>query len=351
MVNLQALVRPNIKNLQPYSSARDEFHGPAAIFLDANENSLGSTLDKPLNRYPDPRQKALKERISQIKNIQRERIFLGNGSDEAIDLLIRAFCEPGRDHILIMPPTYGMYRVCAEINNVAVEEVPLRPGFQMDVQQVLQQLRPSTRLVFICSPNNPSGNLLSRPDVQTILDQTRGLVVVDEAYIDFCPQDSLMPLLKDYPHLILLQTLSKAWGLAALRLGMAFADPFIIEILNKIKPPYNINGMTQQLALQALDQIDSQQDMVARIIAQRRCLEEEFKNLPMVETIYPSAANFLLVRFKQSDKVFRRLKEAGIIVRDRSKALHCHNCLRITVGTETENQILIKTLKSMEQDL
>ena len=350
MVNLQALVRPNIKDLQPYSSARDEFHGQAAIFLDANENSLGSTLEQPLNRYPDPRQSALKERISRIKNIGTEGIFLGNGSDEAIDLLIRAFCEPGREHILIMPPTYGMYRVCAEINNVAVEEVPLQPDFQMAVQHVLQQLGPSTRLVFICSPNNPSGNLLSRRDVQTILDQTRGLVVVDEAYIDFCAQDSLMPLLKDYPNLVILQTLSKAWGLAALRLGMAFADPFIIEILNKIKPPYNINGMTQKLALQALHQSDRQQDMLTRLIAQRRRLEEELKNIPTVETIYPSAANFLLVRFNQSENVFRQLKEAGIIVRDRSKALHCHNCLRITVGTETENQILIDTLKNMEQD-
>lgn len=346
MIDLHALVRENIKNLKPYLSARDEFQGQADIFLDANENALGSTIDASLNRYPDPRQRKLKNRIGKIKNIASGKIFLGNGSDEVIDLLIRAFCEPARDKIMIMPPTYGMYQVCADINNVEVLKVALTRDFKIDFKNVFDQIDEFLRLIFICSPNNPTGNLMDRSDIESILQKTKGLVVVDEAYIDFASQESLISNLSDYPNLIIMQTLSKAWGLASLRLGMAFADPFLSNVLTNIKPPYNVNGMTQKLVLQALQDTRRQKQMVQEIIDQREFLELELKCIPFVEKIHPSDANFLLVRFTDAPAIFRHLMSSGIIVRDRSKAFNCENCLRITVGTQQENFKLIDTLKT-----
>ncbi|HUQ96702.1 MAG TPA: aminotransferase class I/II-fold pyridoxal phosphate-dependent enzyme, partial [Chitinophagaceae bacterium] len=260
--NLDSLIRPNIKKLTPYSSARDEFKGTAKIFLDANENSLGSPLTKWYNRYPDPLQWELKEKIAAIKNIPAENILLGNGSDECIDLLQRAFCEPALDNIVICPPTYGMYEVSAQVNNVAVKTAPLTPAFQLDLNALQEVVDAHTKIIFLCSPNNPTGNSLVREDVELILNAFDGIVVLDEAYINFSRQRSFIAELADYPNLVILQTFSKAWGLAALRLGMAFASTEIISVLNKIKPPYNINGATQELALQAVGRLDEVNAMI-----------------------------------------------------------------------------------------
>lgn len=348
MINLESLVRKNIKNLKPYSSARDDFHGDADIFLDANENSFGSPLEKPWNRYPDPHQWILKEKLGQIKNISMDRIFLGNGSDEAIDLLIRAFCEPLQDQIMILPPTYGMYEVCASINNVEVKAIPLTKDFGINLDAVVHELNERIRLLFICSPNNPTANLMSLSDIEIILKKAKGLVVIDEAYIDFAPQDSLISLLNTYTNLVILQTFSKAWGLASIRLGIAFADPFIINVLNNIKPPYNINGVTQQMAGDALENLKKKTKMVSSILEQRKYLENNLKQLKIVKRVFSSEANFLLVRFDDSELIFKKLMNVGVIVRDRSRAIHCENCLRITVGTEAENKRLVTTLKKME---
>jgi len=348
MIKLESLVRKNIKNLKPYSSARDDFHGDAEIFLDANENSFGSPLAKQWNRYPDPHQRVLKERLGQIKKISSDRIFLGNGSDEAIDLLIRAFCEPLQDQIMILPPTYGMYQVCAAINNVEVKQIPLKKTFGIDVDAVINELNKTIRLLFICSPNNPTANLMNISAIEIILQRSKSLVVIDEAYIDFASQDSLVSLLDRYSNLVILQTFSKAWGLASIRLGMAFADPFIINILNNIKPPYNVNGVTQKMALEALQNFKRKTEMVSSILEQRKYLENDLKRLKLVDKVFSSDANFLLVRFKDSHLVFKKLMDTGIIVRDRSTNIHCENCLRITVGTEEENKRLVDTLKKME---
>lgn len=348
MIKLESLVRENIRNLKPYSSARDEFKGKADIFLDANENSLGSPIQSQWNRYPDPRQTELKEAISELKNVSLDRIFLGNGSDEAIDLLIRAFCEPARDQIMIMPPTYGMYQVCADINNVGIISCPLTSDFNLDVEGILNRLTDSLKMLFICSPNNPTANAMKQADIEQILQNTNAIVVVDEAYIDFSSKTSLIPLLNLYPNLVILQTFSKAWGLASLRLGMAFADPYIIHILTNIKPPYNISGLTQQMALEAIQNLELKNEMVATILNQRRYIMDNLIQLYMIDRIFPSDTNFVLVRFKNSKSVFDRLIQSGIIVRDRSKALHCENCLRFTVGTESENKRLIEKLKTLD---
>ncbi len=349
MINLESLVRENIRNLKPYSSARDEFKGKADIFLDANENALGSPIQSQWNRYPDPRQTELKKAISKLKNISSERIFLGNGSDEAIDLLIRAFCEPGRDQIMIMPPTYGMYQVCADINNVGVIRCPLTTDFNLDVTGISGLLTDSVKMLFICSPNNPSANAMRQLGIEAILQNTSTIVVVDEAYIDFSGKPSLLPLLDKYPNLVILQTFSKAWGLASLRLGMAFADPYIIHILTNIKPPYNISGLTQQMVLEAIQNLESKNKMVDTLLAQRTFLMESLQKLKMVDQVFPSETNFVVVRFKNSKPIFEQLIQSGIIVRDRSKALHCENCLRFTVGTESENKKLIEKLKSLDE--
>lgn len=343
--NLNNLVRENIKNLTPYSSARDEFKGEAKIYLDANENSYGSPLTKWYNRYPDPLQWALKEKIGKIKNIAPENILLGNGSDECIDLLIRAFCEPGKDNIVICPPTYGMYEVYGNINGVDCIKIPLTKDFQLDMDALQEEVDAATKILFFCSPNNPTGNSLNRQDLETILHAFDGLVVIDEAYINFSRQRSFAAELAEYPNLVILQTFSKAWGLAALRLGMTLASPEIINILNKIKPPYNINAATQELALRALDNLDDVNAMIKTIVGEREALATALQQLSIVQQVYKSDANFLLVQVTDANSIYDYLKNKGIIVRNRSNVLLCEGCLRITVGTENENKDLLAQLQ------
>jgi len=342
--NLDALVRENIKRVKPYSSARDEFSGEARIFLDANENSLGSPLVKWYNRYPDPYQNAVKEKISAIKQVAPEQIFLGNGSDECIDLLYRCFCEPGRSKAMICPPTYGMYEVSAGINDVELVSVPLLPNFQLNLPAMLDQLDVQTRLVWICSPNNPTGNSIDFNDIEILLNNFNGLVVVDEAYINFARQRSLLAQLGEYPNLVVMQTFSKAWGLAGLRLGMAFASAPLIALLNKIKPPYNINQATQELAVKALEEVGQVNDMIREIVEMREALAAVLAQSPFVLKVYPSDANFLLVKVKDAAGVYGFLLDKGIVVRDRSRVILCDGCLRITIGTETENTELVDAL-------
>ena len=349
--DLNSLVRPNIRNLTPYSSARDEFKGVAKIYLDANENSYGSPLTKWYNRYPDPLQWDLKKKIGAIKNIAPENILLGNGSDECIDLLIRAFCEPGQDNIVICPPTYGMYEVYGNINGVAVKKIPLTPTYQLDMEALQEEVDAATKILFFCSPNNPTGNSLNRQDLETILHSFDGLVVIDEAYINFSRQRSFAAELAEYPNLVILQTFSKAWGLAALRLGMALASEEIIAVLNKIKPPYNINAATQELALKALDNLDEVNAMITTLVEEREALGAALKALPIVEKVHPSDANFLLVQVKEANAVYAYLKEQGTIVRNRSNVLLCEGCLRITVGTEKENKELQQQLAQFAAQL
>ncbi len=346
MFDLNQLLRDNIRNLIPYSSARDEFQGEASVFLDANENSFGSPLTKWYNRYPDPLQWKVKEKLSEIKQVPAENIFLGNGSDECIDLLIRAFCEPGKDNILICPPTYGMYEVSANINDVALKKVPLTPAFQLDLPGIESAIDDNTKIVFLCSPNNPTGNSLDRDDVEILLNNYWGIVVIDEAYINFSGFRSFIQELKEYPNLVIMQTMSKAWGLAALRLGMAFAGREIIDVLNKVKPPYNINQATQELVLKALDNIDQVNSMIIEIVNNRRLLEEQLSELSMVRQIYPSDANFLLVKVDDARGLYRYLIEKGIVVRDRSNVQLCEGCLRITVGTSAENEKLLQSMQA-----
>ena len=344
MFNLTDLLRPNIRNLTPYSSARDEFKGEASVFLDANENSYGSPLTKWYNRYPDPLQWKVKEKLSEIKGVPANRIFLGNGSDECIDVLIRMVCEPGIDNILIVPPTYGMYQVSADINNVAVKKVPLTPEFQLDLPGIENAIDDQTKIIFLCSPNNPTGNSLHKEDIEAILNNYFGLVVIDEAYINFSKFRSFTQDLVDYPNLVIMQTLSKAWGLAALRVGMAFASEEIISVMNKVKPPYNINQASQELVLKALEEVGQVNDMIKEIVAQRTLLEQELLKLSTVKKIYPSDANFLLVQVQEARRLYEYLLLKGIVVRDRSNVTLCEGCLRITVGTRAENQDLLKAV-------
>lgn len=347
--DLDKLVRENIKKLKPYSSARSEFSGVAKIFLDANENSLGSPLAKWYNRYPDPLQRELKKKIGSIKNIDPENILLGNGSDECIDLLIRAFCNPKEDAILICPPTYGMYQVYAHINDVMVKEIPLLSSFQLDMQRLENELHAPVKLIFLCSPNNPTGNSLEREDIETILTHFDGIVVVDEAYINYSRHRSFLTELKEYPNLVVMQTFSKAWGLAALRLGMSVASKEIVDVLNKLKPPYNINGATQDLALQALDKLDDVNAMIVETVKERNELVKQLTRLPFVKKIFPSDANFVLVQMKKATAVYSYLKDKGIIVRNRSHIILCEDCLRITIGTPNQNALLLKELEDYEE--
>ena len=349
MFNLDALVRTNIRTLKPYSSARDEFKGEASIFLDANENSLGSPLVKWYNRYPDPLQLKVKEKIAFIKKISVDQIFLGNGSDEAIDLLYRCFCEPGIDEVVIFPPTYGMYEVSANINNVKLNRVPLTEQFQLDLEALEQAIKPSTKIIWICSPNNPTGNSIDREAIEMILNNFDGLVVIDEAYINFSRQKSWLSDLQDYPNLVILQTLSKAWGLAGIRLGMAFASPEIIGYLNKVKPPYNISEPVQELAVKALEEIGQVNDMIVTLVNERQNMVSSLLQNEEVVKIYPSDANFLLVKFKDASGLYKYFVEQGIVVRDRSNVNLCEGCLRITVGTPLENTKLLESLNSFNQ--
>ena len=347
MVDVFLLARKNILELEPYSSARDEFSGKARIFMDANENAYGAPLEavKDFHRYPDPRQRKLKEKLSQIYGLPEERIFLGNGSDEAIDLLIRVFAQPGKDRILLTPPTYGMYKVCAQINDVGIENVPLTSEFQLNLPALKSALKPPVKIMFLCSPNNPTGNAFPLNEIEQILQEFNGILVVDEAYIDFAPKKSAFPLLDRYPHLAILRTFSKAWGSAKIRLGMAFGSPQVISLLNKIKMPYNVSGLTQEAALRLLENRDAWQNGIKTIIRQREELIRQLKTLPVVKHIFPSDTNFILVRFERAKEVYRYLTQKGIIVRDRTSALHCEDCLRITVGTEEENAQLIGALR------
>ena len=346
--DINSLVRENIKKLKPYSSARDEFKGEAKVYLDANENSFGSPLTKWYNRYPDPLQWKLKEKISGIKSVPPQNILLGNGSDECIDLLVRAFCEPVIDNIIICPPTYGMYEVCANISNVPVKEVRLTQNFQLDMEGLQNAVDGNTKIIFLCSPNNPTGNSLIREDVEILLNNFDGLVVVDEAYINFSRQRSLSVELQDYPNLVVMQTFSKAWGLASLRLGMLMASVEIIAVLNKIKPPYNINQCTQDLAMKALDNLEDVNGMIVEIVRQRDELAQALMEIPYVQLVYPSDANFLLVKMGNATAVYDFLKEQGIIVRNRSNVILCEDSLRITVGTEGENRELTNAMKSFK---
>ena len=342
---LNRLVRDNIKKLKPYSSARSEFSGTAKVFLDANENSFGSPLTKWYNRYPDPLQWELKKKITSIKNVAAENMLLGNGSDECIDLLIRAFCDPQKDNIIICPPTYGMYEVYAHINDVEVKEVALLTNYQLDLESIENSIDENTKLIFLCSPNNPTGNSLEREDIEMVLNNFEGMVVIDEAYINYSRHRSFLAELKDYPNLVVMQTFSKAWGLAALRLGVNFASTEIIDILNKIKPPYNINQATQELALKALDNLEDVNAMIKETIKEREVLVKELVQLPLVEKVFPSDANFVLAKMDDATATYNYLKEKGIIVRNRSNVILCEDCLRITVGTPQQDQQLLQTLK------
>ena len=344
MFNLEKLTRDNIKNLVAYSSARDEFTGEAKVFLDANENSLGSPLTKWYNRYPDPHQIAVKAALGTVKGIAAEHIFLGNGSDECIDLLFRCFCNPGKDNVVICPPTYGMYEVSANINDVEIRKAPLLESFQLDLIHLETLVDENTKIIWLCSPNNPTGNSLNREDIETVLNNFKGIVVVDEAYINFAKQKTFTQELSEYPNLVVLQTFSKAWGLAGLRLGMAFASVDIINILNKVKPPYNINQATQDLALKALEEVGQVNDMIKEIVDMREALVAVFSKMPTVEKVYPSDANFLLVKLKNAKKVYEFLLTKGIVLRDRSSVKLCDDCLRITIGTEKENTILVDAM-------
>ncbi len=341
LVDVNSLVRKNVLKLKPYSSARDDFKGNASVFLDANENPYPSLF----NRYPDPHQLKLKEKISRIKGVKSEQIFLGNGSDEPIDLLIRAFCEPGVDNVIIPQPTYGMYTVSADINAVEIKTINLTSDFDIDLAATEGAWDEKSKLLFLCSPNNPSGNLLTKDKIESLLKKLSGIVIVDEAYIDFTDYPGFLPLLNKYNNLVVLQTLSKAWGLAGIRLGMCFSNVEIIKILNKIKSPYNINILTQDVAEKSLNEIEQKNNWVKEIKVQREFLRNELTKIRIVEKVYPSDANFLLTRVKNASATYKLLVAKGIITRDRSNVVLCDNCLRITVGTPDENQVLLNELK------
>ena len=343
MKSLQELTRPNIWALKPYSSARDEYSGKtASVFLDANENPYNA----PNNRYPDPLQKELKALIAPVKKVKPEQIFLGNGSDEAIDLLFRAFCRPGIDNVEAIHPTYGMYEVCADINDVEYRKVLLDEKFQFKAEDLLRASDENTKLIFLCSPNNPTGNNLDAKEIITLLREFQGIVIVDEAYIDFSTQPSFIGILDEYPNLVILQTFSKAWGCAAIRLGMAFASPDIIGIFSKIKYPYNINLLTQQEALRMMQRHYEVQRWISTLLEERARLMQAFTQLPCCKKVFPTDANFFLTRVSNAKAIYDYLVDQGIIVRNRSNITRCEDCLRITVGTRPENDALLEALRN-----
>lgn len=345
MRSLEELVRPNVWRMQPYSSARNEFQGNASVFLDANENPW----NEPINRYPDPLQRQVKARLSQLKGVESRSIFLGNGSDEAIDLVIRAFCEPKADNIVTITPSYGMYEVAAETNDVECRKVALDERFDLDVAALWAAADAHTKVIYLCSPNNPSGNSLNREAIYQLLRGFEGLVVVDEAYIDFSAQPSFLAELSQYPNLIVLQTFSKAWGAAAIRLGMAFAAPVIIEVLNKIKYPYNINLLVQNKALELMENEAEMRQEVKAILAERVRMAKLLSEAPFGFEVFPSDANFLLVRVGDADRLYKALVDRGIIVRNRNRVLKCQGCLRITIGLPAENDLLLRALSEEVQ--
>jgi histidinol-phosphate aminotransferase len=344
--NINNLVRSNVAGLKPYSSARDEYQstGSEMVFLDANENPFQTDV----NRYPDPQQRSLKTELAKIKNVSTEHILLGNGSDEVLDLLFRAFCEPGKDNVLTLPPTYGMYKVLANINNIENREVLLNSDFEPNVEEILDSVDQNTKMIFLCSPNNPTGNSFSEEKIIYILENFNGLVVIDEAYIDFSNKESWLNELKEYPNLVITQTLSKAFGMAGIRLGICYASVEIIQILNKIKPPYNVNELTQ---LRALDRVLNKQCVdleIADLLKQRTVLSEDLVEVNFIENIYPSDANFILVKVDDANKRYDQLLEKGIVIRNRTTQPLCENTLRFTVGTGEENKKLIEALKNIE---
>ncbi|MGM9796823.1 MAG: histidinol-phosphate transaminase [Parabacteroides sp.] len=340
MRSLEELVRPNVWRMQPYSSARNEFQGNASVFLDANENPW----NEPINRYPDPLQRQVKARLSQLKGVDSASIFLGNGSDEAIDLVIRAFCEPKTDNMVTIAPSYGMYEVAAETNNVACRKVALDDRFDLDLPALWAAVDAHTKVIYLCSPNNPSGNSLNREAIYQLLRGFEGLVVVDEAYIDFSSQPSFLTELPQHPNLIVLQTFSKAWGAAAIRLGMAFAAPAIIDVLNKIKYPYNINLLVQNRALELMENEAEMRREIQVILAERARMAQRLSEAPFGFEVFPSDANFLLVRVGDADRLYNALVDRGIIVRNRNRVLKCQGCLRITIGLPAENDLLLDAL-------
>lgn len=345
MRNINNIVRKNIRDLVPYSSAREEYSGKNAIFLDANENPFNF----PLNRYPDPLQMELKEKIASVKNIRMEKIFLGNGSDEAIDLLIRVFCEPGVDNIVSISPTYGMYEVCADINNVEFRKVILTTDFQLDTEALLKAKDNNTKLIFLCSPNNPTSNCFKEDDILQLLERFDGLVILDEAYIDFAKCDGFLKQLNKFQNLVILQTFSKYYALAGIRLGMCFASLEIIQYLNKVKYPYNVNTLTQTKVLELIENFENESQIwIQKILQQRKIVLEALSKFAFIKKIYPSDANFLLVKMDRARDILAYLREKGIIVRDRSNFPLCEGCLRITIGTEEENKQFLEELNNYE---
>ncbi|MGS2726187.1 histidinol-phosphate transaminase [Psychroserpens sp. BH13MA-6] len=343
--DIQQFIRPNVLSMKPYASARDEFkdHQADLVFLDANENPY----DTGYNRYPDPQQIDLKSRIAAIKNVPVNHVFLGNGSDEVLDLIFRAFCEPQKDEVMILPPTYGMYEVLANLNAIHILKVDLDTDFQPNVDAILKQQSSSTKILFLCAPNNPTGNSIDEDKIEALLHGFNGLVVIDEAYIDFTTKDSWSVRLQEFPNLIITQTLSKAYGLAGIRLGICYASEAIIRILNRIKPPYNVNMLTQEKALEDLKQTAIIDEKITKIIAQRRWLVSELENICFIEKVFPSEANFLLVKVDNADKRYEQLINKGIVVRNRTNQPNCYNCLRFTIGTPMDNIKLLSALKQI----
>ena len=340
-MNLNKLIRPNILALKPYSSARDEFSGEASVYLDANENPMNA----PFNRYPDPMQWELKKKIAKVKKVQPEQIMLGNGSDEPIDLVVRIFCEPKVDNIVAIDPSYGMYQVCADVNNVEYRKVLLNEDYTLNAERLLAAVDVNTKIIFLCSPNNPTGNLLNRTEMLKIVNSFEGIVVIDEAYVDFSSEKSWIEELDNYPNIIVLQTFSKAWGLASVRCGMAFASSEIISYFNKVKYPYNINILTQNFVSEHLDNEAHKNEWVKMLLEQRSLLSAQLQALSFVEKIFPTDSNFLLVKVSDANAVYKYLVDKGIIVRNRNTVSLCLGCLRITVGTKEENEVLMGALK------
>ncbi len=353
MFDLNALIRPHILTMKPYASARDEYQGTEGTFLDANENAFGtpglSDSEVQFHRYPDPYQRQLKQRLSTVKQVPTERIFLGNGSDEIVDMIIKSFCRPGQDNVVIMPPTFGMYRVAAAINDVPIHQATLDENYAIDKKALEKAVDENTKIIFFCSPNNPTGNLMDREVITHWLQNFSGLVVVDEAYAEFAETPSLTTQLADFPNLIVMQTLSKAWGMAALRLGIAMASPEIVAVLNKVKMPYNINRLTQERAMELLQYEPAMRQSVKEILALRAQLAADLTALSVVQKVYPSDANFLLVKVRGADAVFAHLLEQQVIVRNQSRVVRCEDGFRITVGTAQENQQLLKALAAIEE--
>ena len=342
-MEIKELLRDNIRRLAPYSCARDEFKGVASVYLDANE----SPYNNGTNRYPDPLQAEVKTLLAPIKKVRPSQIFLGNGSDEAIDLVYRIFCRPGIDNVVAPAPTYGMYQVCADINDIEYRAVPLTDGYQLDMPAMKAAIDQNTKAIWLCSPNNPTGNVFAKEDLLWFLDNVNAMVVVDEAYIDFSDKGTMVEMLDKYPNLIVLQTFSKAWGQAAIRLGIALASEEVIGYFNNVKYPYNVNILTQQHALKVLEDVAKKERNVAEILAQRDVLRDLLLSVPCVKEVYPSDANFLLCKVSDADAIYTYLQQKGIIVRNRNRVTLCANCLRITVGTPTENAEIYETLKEI----